>query len=236
MLNFRGSLILQISNYSRKWLYPSSSTPVSSTTVSSTPVSSTVVLSTQYFYFYLLLFACLYWNTSISCISLWDLKYSFREEVHFDGEWAKTLWGEQFLLGSRDDACKPSTTWLLGCSICWWNFNICPHLFKPRKYLNKNFWLTTVFTPDCKSIDGAAKLPNLQELSPRRYLRSGHCFADSCKLEGTTVWRNSVCYINRPGMPHPYSMLPMQWAHAAISWNYSSKITVCENLDPRNIQ
>ena len=46
----------------------------------------------------------------------------------------------------------------------------------------------------------------------------------------------SVCYISQPGTPHPYSMLPMQWAHAANSWNYSSKITVCKNLDPHNIQ
>ena len=58
-----------------------------------------------------------------------------REEVHFDGEWAKTLWGKQFLLGLRNDVHFFSTRAnleLLGCSDVLYadgTFNICPCMF-----------------------------------------------------------------------------------------------------------
>ncbi len=58
-----------------------------------------------------------------------------REDIHFDGEWAKTLRDEQFLLRSRDDVYLFSTQAnleLLGSSHTLYTdgtFNICPCLF-----------------------------------------------------------------------------------------------------------
>ena len=54
-----------------------------------------------------------------------------REDVQFDGEWAKTLSGEQFLLGSHNDVYLFSTKAnleLLSCSADG-TFSICPRLF-----------------------------------------------------------------------------------------------------------
>ena len=65
--------------------------------------------------------------------------------------------------------------------------------FAKIKYFNKkSFDVTRQFSRfKYKSVDGQyprAKLPNWQgTLSPRRYLRSRHCFADSCKLENVMV-------------------------------------------------
>ena len=72
-------------------------------------------------------------------------------------------------------------------SLILWISQICKHL----KYFNKHW--TQFSHSDCKSIDGQHPCMGLgcqihKELSQRRYLQIRHCFADSCKLEQTTVW------------------------------------------------
>ena len=73
-----------------------------------------------------------------------------------------------------------------------------------------------------------------KEISSKRYLWRRHCLFDSCELKQTAVlWY----MLDKPGLyttPTAYYMCGMcvQQIHKIISTK-SSKVAICENLDPR---
>ena len=91
-----------------------------------------------------------------------------------------------------------------------------------------NFWRTT-HTPFTLRLQedqwiNLAKLPNPQEALSKGYM---HCFADSCKLEWTTVWQCVRLYAT----PIVYYVcgVCMQQIYEIIS----SKLAIHGNLDPQ---
>ena len=123
---------------------------------------------------------------------------------------------------------------------CWHRNIFCTISYLLRISLNSYHTLRN-------SINGqhlGTNLPNLKELSPRRHPQSRHCFADSCELEWTTVWR---CMLDKPGslVCHAHSIVHVWHACAANyfneifkNWKFrpskygnSACILVCESLD-----
>ena len=70
------------------------------------------------------------------------------------------------------------------------------------KIFQQNFWHVTHCSHALTAVASMDNIPGLsyricKELSPRRYLWSRHCFADSCDLKQGTVWR---CVLDKLGL------------------------------------